>query len=226
MIRSTKRCLKKSLKLQKLGYEALTTIIAEIEAVLNSRPLTYIQTDSTDVLTPFHLYTGSRALDPPDPRIKDFTEMTAEAARQKVLKLDKIIGSFWNTWSKDYLTSLRENAINLGRKGEGPKQGDVVVIHEDNKKRALWKLGRVVDLIKGKDGVVRGARVKTDSRYSGGIIERPLQKLFPLEMGRGEVNDDESNIDKADAADTAEASNDPPESSKPCPRYSLRSKKL
>ena len=97
MIRSTKRCLKKSLKSQKLGYEALTTIIAEIEAVLDSRPLTYIQTDSTDVLTPFHLYTSSRALDPPDPRIKDFTEMTAEAARQRVLKLDKIIGSFWNT---------------------------------------------------------------------------------------------------------------------------------
>ena len=43
MIRSTKRCLKKSLKNQKLGFEALTTIIAEIETVLNSRPLTYIQ---------------------------------------------------------------------------------------------------------------------------------------------------------------------------------------
>ena len=197
----------------------MTTIIAEIEAVLNSRPLTYIQTDSTDVLTPFHLYTGSRALDPPDPRIKDFTEMTAEAARQRVLKLDKIIGSFWNTWSKDYLTSLRENAINLGRKGEGPKPGDVVVIHEDNKKRAFWKLGRVVDLIKRKDGVVRGARVKTDSKYSGGVIERPLQKLFPLEMGRGEV-DNEKPADKE-----ANVSDNPPEPSK-CLRYPLRSKKL
>ena len=106
----------------------MTTIIAEIEAVLNSRPLTYIQVDSTDVLTPFHLYCGTRALDPPDPRIKDFTEMTADAARQRVLKLDKIIGTFWNTWSKDYLTSLRENAINLGRKVEGPKSGDASLL--------------------------------------------------------------------------------------------------
>jgi hypothetical protein len=219
MIRSAKRCLKKSLKSQKLGYEALTTIIAEIEAVLNSRPLTYIQTDSTDVLTPFHLYTGSRALDPPDPRIKDITEMTAEDARQRVLKLDKIISSFWNTWSKDYLTSLRENSLNLGRKGEGPKPGDVVVIHEDNKKRALWKLGKVVDLIKGKDGVVRGARVKTDSTYSGGIIERPLQKLFPLEMGRGEIDKEKP------AENEADVSEKPPEPSK-CLRYPLRSKKL
>ena len=118
MIRSTKRCLKKSLKQQKLSYEEMNTVVTEVEAVLNSRPLTYIQTDSTDVLTPFHLYTGSRALDPPDPRIVNFNEMTAEGARKRVLKLDKIIGSFWNTWSKDYLTSLRENSINLGRKGE------------------------------------------------------------------------------------------------------------
>ena len=104
--------------------------------------------------------------------------------------------------------------------------GDVVVIHEDNKKRALWKLGRVVDLIKGKDGVVRGARAKTDSKYSGGVIERPLQKLFPLEMGRGEVDDDGSNDNIADAVVPAEANHDPPESSSSCPRYPLRSRKL
>ena len=135
-------------------------------------------------------------------------------------KIDKIIGSFWKTWSKDYLTSLRENSMNLGRKGVGPKIGDVVVIHEDNKKRTLWKLGRVVDLIKGKDGVVRGAKIKTDSTYSGGVIERPLQKLFPLEMGRGE-NDNEAETD-----DSADANDDTPESSSSCPRYPLRSKRL
>ena len=131
---------------------------------------------------------------------------------------------------------MRENAINRGRKGEGPKSGDVVVIHEDNKKRALWKLGRVVDLIKGKDGVIRGARVKTDSKYSGGVIERPLQKLFPLEMGRGEVDNEKSDDLHADAPVdglSEEEANvpDPPEPSKlakeaTCPRYPLRSRKL
>ena len=164
-------------------------------------------------------------LDPPDLRIINFNEISAEGARQRVQKLDNLIGKFWNTWSKDYLTSLRENAINLGRKGEGPKVGDVVVIHEDSKKRVLWKLGRVVELLRGKDNVARGAKVKTDSRYSGGIIERPLQKLFPLEMGRGEMDNENANDEEA------EASTDPPDPSnmdneENGPRYPLRSKKI
>ena len=69
--------LKKSLKQQKLNYEEMNTVVTEVEAVLNSRPLTYLQRDSTEVLTPFHLYTGSRALDPLDPRIVSFNEMAA-----------------------------------------------------------------------------------------------------------------------------------------------------
>ena len=131
---------------------------------------------------------------------------------------------------------MRENAINRGRKGEGPKVGDVVVIHEDNTKRALWKLGRVVDLIKGKDGVIRGARVKTNSRYSGGGIDRPLQKLFPLERGRGELKNDNSGnllvdapVDELPDAVPEETNvPDPPEPSiakeATCSRYPLRSK--
>ena len=60
LIRSTKRYLKKTLKLSKLNFEEMTTILAEVEAVLNSRPLTYLQPDSTDILTPstFTLATG------------------------------------------------------------------------------------------------------------------------------------------------------------------------
>ena len=110
--------------------------------------------------------------------------------------------------------------------------GDVVVIHEDSKKRALWKLGRVVELLRGKDNVVRGAKVKTDSRYSGGIIERPLQKLFPLEMGRGEVNDNDNDNDNDKTNDVEFiASTDPPDPSKMAseaisPRYPLRSRRL
>ena len=71
--------------------------------------------------------------------------------------------------------------------------------------------------------MVRGARVKTDSRYSGGIIERPLQKLFPLEMGRGEDN----NVHDNDDAETSTAPSEPPKLNNETngSRYPLRSRK-
>lgn len=39
-------------------------------------------------------------------------------------------------------------------------EGDVVLVHEDNVKRSNWKMGKVVGLITGKDGEVRGAKLK------------------------------------------------------------------
>ena len=42
LVKSTKRCLKKSLGTARVTYEELLTIIVETEGILNSRPLTYV----------------------------------------------------------------------------------------------------------------------------------------------------------------------------------------
>jgi hypothetical protein len=57
-----------------------------------------------------------------------------------------------------------------------PRKGSAVIIQDDNKNRKTWKLGIVVDMIKGKDDVVRGAKVKT----ANGVLERAIQQLYPL----------------------------------------------
>ena len=56
---------------------------------------------------------------------------------------------------------------------------DIVIIHDERQPRKFWKLGRFEELIKGIDGVVRAAKLKT--RRSSGFITRPLNKLYPLE---------------------------------------------
>jgi hypothetical protein len=59
-----------------------------------------------------------------------------------------------------------------------PRKGSAVIIQDENKNRKTWKLGIVVDMIKGKDDVVRGAKVKT----ANGVLERAIQQLYPLEL--------------------------------------------
>ena len=53
-----------------------------------------------------------------------------------------------------------------------------VALNNRTKSRNHWKLGIVANLIKGRDGVVRGAKVRT----SKGSLERPIQQLYPLEL--------------------------------------------
>ena len=70
MIKSAKRCLKKSVGRASLTYDELSTLVTEIKAVLNSRPLTYVSTDNLEEpLTPSHLLLGYRVLSLPDPTL-------------------------------------------------------------------------------------------------------------------------------------------------------------
>ena len=69
LVKSTKRCLKKTIGTTKLSYEELHTVLVEVEAILNSRPLTYVSSeDLEEPLTPSHLLTGHRLISLPDPQ--------------------------------------------------------------------------------------------------------------------------------------------------------------
>ena len=58
------------------------------------------------------------------------------------------------------------------------------------------KLGRVESLIKGKDGLVRGAVVKstTPKKRNPARLRRPLQRLYPLELGGRSQGDSTEDI--------------------------------
>ena len=90
-----------------------------------------------------------------------------------------MLSHFWNRWRKEYVTSLRENQrLTKQRHSTNIEKNDVVIIYEDKQPRHLWKLGRVINVIPGRDGRVRGANVKVGK--SGAIIRRPVNRLFPV----------------------------------------------
>ena len=90
---------------------------------------------------------------------------------------------FWKVWKDEYLLSLREK-ISLYHKSSNrsqmlPKTGDVVLVKDDNLPRAAWKLGKILDLVQGRDGKVRSAEVLLPGHTK---ISRASNCLYPLEM--------------------------------------------
>ena len=60
MIKSVKHCLRKTIRRGKFAMDELMTATTEVEAIVNSRPLSYLSTeDIEESLTPLsHLITG------------------------------------------------------------------------------------------------------------------------------------------------------------------------
>ena len=46
----------------------------------------------------------------------------------------------------------------------------------------FWKIGKVEEVIWGRNGVVQGAKVRVITKGKPVVINRPVQKLYPLEV--------------------------------------------
>ncbi|XP_063979914.1 uncharacterized protein LOC135163938 [Diachasmimorpha longicaudata] len=109
--------------------EQFNTLVIEIEAILNSRPLTPISTDPNDLiaLTPGNFLTGDSLMSLPEPDVKDVPPnrlSTWEFIQKKQQE-------FWQRWHKEYI-----NEQNIRHKWDqgshNIKEGSLVIIREDN----------------------------------------------------------------------------------------------
>ena len=179
LVRMTKRVLRKVLEKSRLTFEELTTVVTEVEGVVNNRPLTYVPDEISEPLTPSHLLQGRRLMDR-SPVVSTYSSELNETEMTKRAKhLDKVVRHCWTRWRHEYLTELRERDRHVAATDKSPSVGDVVLISEKLLPRGRWRIGRVDDLIKGKDGVVRGARVVLSNRA---VLNRPVENLYPVEM--------------------------------------------
>jgi hypothetical protein len=204
LIGLTKTAIKKVLGRARITLEELTTLVTEVEAMLNDRPLTYV--NDCDPLTPSLLLHGRLLNTLPyesvdDEELTDPTFATADRSslEKRTMRLANIHENFWKRWSTEYLTALRERHNPNGKTENTIKVGDVVTVHSDDKRRVNWNLAIVLKLIYSNDGLVRSATIKT----KGGETNRPISKQYPLEI----TCDDVENV--AHTADaTADGAND------------------
>ena len=179
LVRSTKTLLKKDLQNYKLSYDELQTVLFEVEMILNNRPLTYVYPDEIEnALTPNHLLFGRLLTSTSDQNTP--IQYRAQNITTQSKKISRIINHFWDRWHKEYVVNLREtHKQNLKNKHQQHiRLNDIVLIHDENIPRLTWRKGIVVELLKGPDGKMRGAEVRTPN---GSILKRPITKLFPIE---------------------------------------------
>ena len=168
-VKSMKTHLKRILGDVRLTYEELSTLLTQIEACLNSRPLVPLPNDDDGIeaLTPGHFLIGKPLTALPD---VPPTESISLLKRWQLCKA--LLRHFWKRWSSEYITQLgRLTKWQYPTRNIQP--GDLVAIHEDSPISSKWPLARVMEVYPGKDNLVRVATVRT----AGGTYTRPITKL-------------------------------------------------
>ncbi|GFT96943.1 integrase catalytic domain-containing protein [Trichonephila clavipes] len=169
-IRSVKFHLKRVLGETILTFEELTTLLTQIEGLLNSRPLSYVNDSDKEcisTLTPSHFLTGDVLLSVPE----ELPSTSNHRDRWELLQ--NIKRGFWKKWSSDsiFLITSQEMA---GRTTK-LKKDDIVFIKEEGPP-GTWPMARVLQVHPGNDGLVRVATVKTQDS----VFKRPVHKLHKL----------------------------------------------
>ena len=109
MVRGVKRCLKKSIGRTNLSFEELQTLIVEVEAVIDARPLTYVHDDSEGIdyaLTPSHLIYGRKITCLPNGNHSEMVS-TYETLTRRVNSHKTLLWNLVKTWRREYLLKLR-----------------------------------------------------------------------------------------------------------------------
>ena len=172
-VKSTKFHLKRVVGDHALSYEELSTLLSMIEACLNSRPISPISDDPTDLeaLTPAHFLIGRSLLSLPEDSLE--SEKILLCQRWKLVS--QMRDCFWKRWKNEYLQSLQLRSkwqlakLNL-------RVGDFVLIMSEICPPSRWPLARVLQVHPGADGLVRAVTLRTASS----VFERPIAKLILL----------------------------------------------
>lgn len=167
-----KMSLRKTVGVAALTLDELQTVLVECEAIVNARPLAWYNGEDVrdlQALTPAHFLQESPGTGAPELSILD-----SQSLNHRVRYLQGVREQLKRRFENEYLSLLAQRKQG---KVDEVKVGEIVLV-ESGEKRQLWPLARVVELFKGKDGVSRVARVKTQRSE----LIRPLQRLYRLEV--------------------------------------------
>ena len=180
LVKAVKLPLKKVLGRSMVWKKELETLLVEIEALVNSRPLTHVPGDDDlgQPLTPAMLMGNFFIGEPHSPEEEQRTSpisLRRAEASSRIKYLRDVKEHLSNRWRTEYVAQLR---LFNHKKGQNVSQGDVVLLVDSKKKRSDWSLGLVKKVFLGRDNKIRVVEVKVGNA----VFVRSVHCLIPLEL--------------------------------------------
>ncbi|XP_043472072.1 uncharacterized protein LOC122504847 [Leptopilina heterotoma] len=158
-----------------MTFEELTTLLIQIESVLNSRPLSALSEDPDDLktLTPGHFLIGQALNTIPKPSLLDIS--TSRLDRWQFLQ--QRLQYFWSRWSSECLQRHLSRSKWFHQRNE-IQVGSLVLITNEHTPPSKWPLARVIKLHPGNDGLTRVVIIRSATT----TLKRPIAKLAILPL--------------------------------------------
>ncbi|XP_051239353.1 uncharacterized protein LOC127353832 [Dicentrarchus labrax] len=160
-----------------LTHEVLTTLMAEVIAIMNSRPLVPVSSDpeAPAVLTPSMLLTQKEeTLSTPEGDF-DANDLSIKHWR----KVQGLADAFWKRWRQEYLVTLQPR-----KKWHTDKRnlqtGDVVLLKDSQARRTEWPTGLIVKTVPSQDDRVRKVEVRVVKQGTPKVYLRPISEVILL----------------------------------------------
>ena len=182
MVATTKAALIKTLGNANVTFRQLQVLLIEVEAAVNSRPLTYLsdEVDEPTPLTPSHLVSGRRLTTLPEAPAVEVTPdwSNLEGLVRREAKRRRILNAFVKRWRTEYMHDLT-NFHAPGSPNRSVQPGEIVLVHHPTLKRQRWPMAIVERVVEGQGGRARLVDLKMGKNT---LTNRPIQRLHPLEL--------------------------------------------
>jgi Family of unknown function (DUF5641) len=165
-------------KRKPLTHEVLCTFMAEVSAIVNSRPLVPIShdPDSPLVLTPSMLLTSKCGQE----HVQFDSTDIKQTYKDQWKHVQVLANTFWKHWKEEYLQTLQQRRKWTDRQ-PNICENDIVLIKDSTAHRNDWLIGLVTRSFPStSDSLVRTAEVRVASSNGPTYYVRPVTELVPL----------------------------------------------
>ncbi|XP_055634307.1 uncharacterized protein LOC129774571 [Toxorhynchites rutilus septentrionalis] len=182
-IKSFKYHFRRTIGCRSFNMDQFHTVVAQIEAILNSRPLCPMSDNPEDIsaLTPGHFLVGEPLFSIPEPDLGNININRLSRFQE----IRRSVQDLWRCWSRDYVNQLQQRS-KWKTTLTDVQNGQLVLMKQDNVPPLQWPLARIIQTIPGKDGHVRVVIVQTtNGKYRRAITE---VAILPIECDANNVN--------------------------------------